>query len=188
MTDSSIHQPTDQPPLFDDATPSLRLFVGLMPDADVQRALHSHRARWRWPVRAWLPAPERFHMTLDFLGEVHADRLPALQAALASVAMPKMRLVLRRPEMWGVAVLRVEENAALRELHDRVVLQLWRLGFAARAEWTPHITLARKAGAAVAPSNAPPVCWSPEAFSLIWSRLGPVTQYRELGRYPVVAS
>ena len=57
--------------------PTRRLFIGLMPGADVRDALVEYQQRWYWgggaPTRS-----ERLHLTVHFLGEIDATREWAL--------------------------------------------------------------------------------------------------------------
>ncbi len=96
-----------------------------------------------------------------------------------------MHLSLRTAELWGVAVVRPDENAPLRELHGRLSLPLQRVGLRAgmSAKWTPHVTIARNVHGAVPPAAPPAVDWTARDFALIWSRFEPVAKYEVLRRY-----
>lgn len=170
--------------MLDPAVKTRRLFIGLVPGADVRQAIDTRRRQWPWPPKAQLPAAQCLHLTLNFLDEVPGDRLPELQETLARVPMHPFRLVLRRAECWRhVAVLRPEPSEALGELHDRLVLKLWRLGLPARAAWTPHVTVAREPDGALLPPDIAPVHWPVTAFSLVWSRRAPVARHEVLSCY-----
>ncbi len=172
-----------QLPLFEDDAPPLRLFVGLLPDPDLRRAIDRQRRRWQWPEGTNFPAARHLHLTLHFLGHVHADRVPALKHALADVPVHEMQLVLRAPERWEVAVLRTDEHEELRALHDRLAFRLRQLGLPARRAWTPHVTLARDIGNAAPPASAQPLRWTVRDFALVWSKRSPATQYEVLANY-----
>lgn len=172
-----------QLPLFDAAAPALRLFIGLLPDPGVRRAIDRQRRRWQWPAGTRFPPLRRLHLTLHFLGHVHADRVPTLKRALAEVPVHEMQLVLRAPERWHVAVLRTDEHDELRALHDRLALKLRELGLPAGTDWTPHVTLARDIGNAAPPASAEPLHWTVRDFALVWSKRSPVPHHDVLGRY-----
>ncbi|MFF2547382.1 RNA 2',3'-cyclic phosphodiesterase [Kitasatospora sp. NPDC058063] len=130
----------------------MRLFVAVLPPVEALQGLLDAVA----PLRE-LPGAERlrwtgvegWHLTLAFLGEVPAERLPELAAGLAAVAEvhPVHRLRIAGAGRFGDRVLwaGVEGQAwALRRLADAVT--------AATAEVTgatddyafhPHLTLAR---------------------------------------------
>ena len=165
--------------------PTRRLFIGLMPGADVRDALVDHQQRWYWgggaPTR-----PERLHLTVHFLGEIDATREQALRSALAGEEAVPFDLVLRTPECWsgGVAVLRPDAHSALHDLRARLAGRLLQAGIVShRTDFTPHVTLARGASNAAPPEAAPPVHWTVSDFALVWSRPGPPARYEVLDRY-----
>jgi 2'-5' RNA ligase len=135
----------------------------------VQAAIEGHRQRWQWPPDARLTPPSQLHLTLHFLGDVPADRLPQLQQALADVPLREMQLTLRTPELWMVAVLRPDENEALRDLRRRLAFTLAHLDLHTEADWTPHVTLARKVDGALPPDAGSPVAWTVRDFALVCS-------------------
>ena len=162
-----------------------RLFIGLMPGADVRDELIEHQRRWYWgggaPTR-----PDRLHLTVHFLGEIDATREWALRNALAGEEVASFDLVLRTPECWsgGVAVLRPDDHPALNDLHARLASRLLQAGIASqRADFKPHVTLARGAPNAAPPEATPPVRWTVSDFALVWSRPGPPARYEVLDRY-----
>ena len=122
-----------------------RLFVALdLPEA-AQRALASLR-EGAFDVR-WTP-PERYHLTLRFLGDVEAA--DAVAGALADVRARPFRLRLsglgvfpsaRKPR---VLIARAEAEPALEALHRRVEAALGLLGAEPDPKpFRPHVTLAR---------------------------------------------
>ena len=165
--------------------PTRRLFIGLMPDADVRDALIDHQLRWYWGLGA-PTRPERLHLTVHFLGEIDATREWVLRSALAGEEVAPFDLVLRTPECWsgGVAVLRPDEHPALHDLHARLAGRLLQAGIVShRADFKPHVTLARGAPNAAPPEATPPVRWTVRDFALVWSRPGPPARYEVLDRY-----
>ncbi len=84
----------------------LRLFVALPLDPSVRRALAEVQARWRKAGlrAAWTPPPN-LHLTLLFLGDTFAARLPALRAALdaAAAGIPPFRFEVRGLGSFGGA-------------------------------------------------------------------------------------
>ena len=125
--------------------------------------LCAHAQGWDWPASARRTRPERLHVTLHFIGNVPAARVPELREAL-QVAWGPRELVLDRPAVWpgGIAVL--EAQRVPREwaaLHSGLAEALRALDLPVESRpWRPHVTLARKAFGAHPPVQAQPVRWS----------------------------
>ena len=169
---------------------SRRLFIGLFPDASVRAAIDAQRTAWQWPPRCRLTQPQRIHLTLHFLGQVTSTQEAALRGALADVPMTRMALVLANPRLWRnrLAVLLVEPHQGLRALHSRLALEVQRAGLTpCTSAWRPHLTLGRDAPGARPPAAIEPIHWHVAQFALVWSRMGPVTRYQVLARYPAAA-
>ena len=175
---------------------NLRLFLALEPPDPVRRRLaaaqgelrsaggrHSDEIRW--------VAPDRMHLTLQFLGEVPEERLDAVRDAVARAAAASLPLRLevrgaggfpsaRRPRaIWGGVAGDLDGLQAL-------VLGLGRalepLGFPADGRsFTPHFTFGRSrngrgaaglGGAIAAAAAAEPVPWRAGEVVLFRSHLG----------------
>lgn len=75
-----------------------RLFLALTIPSEVRRQLHAARSRLQQslpPSAVRWVHPEQVHLTLRFLGEVPADRVPALETALRPVGAAFRPLGLR---------------------------------------------------------------------------------------------
>lgn len=174
------------------ATPdaSRRLFIGLFPDAAVRTAIEAQRAAWQWPPRCRLAQAQRIHLTLHFLGQVNSAQETGLREALADVPVTPMALVLAPHQLWRnrLAVLLVEPHRELQALHAQLALGVWRAGLTpCTAAWRPHLTIGRDAPGARPPAAIEPIHWHVAQFALVWSRMGPVTRYQVLARYPAAA-
>jgi 2'-5' RNA ligase len=163
-----------------------RLFIALWPDQGIRDALAQWRDNWTWPRQATPVKTDRLHVTLHFLGDVPADRLPALAAALATPFAP-FTLTLGESRLWphGIAVL---EPLAVPEpltiLHAELGRSLQRLGMATDARpYRPHVTMARRAAGAAPATAGPPVAWQVERFALMHSRPGAGGGYTTLHTY-----
>jgi RNA 2',3'-cyclic 3'-phosphodiesterase len=165
-----------------------RLFLALMPDASVLSALRDHVGSWHWPAGSRLTPAAQLHITLHFLGQVDAARQAVLQAALAQTRrFAPITLVLDTPQCWsrGLAVLLPAEHAALHALHERLAGTLKAVGFASeRGPWSPHVTLARRAGGAAPPVARTAIEWRVVSFALVWSRPSQAPRYQVLQQYP----
>ncbi len=162
----------------------MRLFVAI----DLPPAL---RTRLSWmasglPGARWV-APENYHVTLRFIGEVPAWRAEELDHALSTLRAPGFELQLSGVgafEKGGKVIslwAGVERNPALDHLQSKVETALHRAGLdSERRRFTPHVTLARVEGVPEAKivtwvqsnnlfrSDKVPV----EHFTLFRSRLG----------------
>jgi len=149
-----------------------RLFLGLWPGPEEHAALRQHLAQWQWPPPARRTPPERLHITLHFIGDVPADRVPLLRRELA-VPWAGCTLRLDRAEVWpgGIAVLEAQTVPdALADLQARLAEALVRLELPVESRrYRPHVTLARKARGAKPPA-ADAIRWTaPPAYLLLRS-------------------
>lgn len=168
------------------ATDSARLFLALVPGADVTAALAIHRDQWHWPADAARYAPEDWHVTLHFIGLVAQQRKDELRAGLAVPMLP-FELRLGQPELWphGLAVLCPEAvPEGLQQLHTRLGQALQRLGLKTDARpYRPHITLARHAQDAQPPLQRFLFDWPVEGYALMESTGQAPQRYRVLQHY-----
>ncbi|MCG2595073.1 RNA 2',3'-cyclic phosphodiesterase [Ramlibacter sp. XY19] len=137
--------------------PPWRLFLGLWPSPATRAAIVEHAQAWHWPDAARRTLDERLHITLHFIGDVDADRVPALRDGLRC-DWPGCTLELDRCEVWpgGIAVLEAGTvPPALAGLHACLGDALKRLDLPVETRrFRPHVTLARKAQNARPPASA----------------------------------
>lgn len=168
-------------------TTTSRLFIALWPDDAVRADLARRRDAWTWPRSASPVKTERLHVTLHFLGDVERERIPALADAL-SVPFTPFSLAFARPELWphGIAVLEPDEvPTEMLHLHARLAKALTGEGIALDARaYSPHVTLARRAGNTTPPPAATPVSWHINGYRLMESTPGPDGGYTTLRAYP----
>lgn len=149
-----------------------RLFLALWPDDAVRRGVHEHARAWAMPPGSGRYGPADWHVTLHFLGSVLTQRVPEIAAGV-DVPLEPFELVLDQPLIWprGLAVLCASEvPQALKSLHDR-------LGRALRGvhqtvelrPHRPHLTLARRADAAIPPMAPVLVVWPVRSLVLVVS-------------------
>lgn len=187
---------TQKPPRAS-ADVRMRVFVAIELSDDAKRALaaliQSLRSRRIDGLR--LVRPEGIHLTLKFLGNIDASRVPRIAAALAAASArhTPFRLTLTAPGFFPNAdrarVLWIGVGGELRPLIDlqRDVDQtLAALGFAAeKRPFNPHLTIARmrdnaaradrrRAADALAAYPLPPgIAVNANAVSLMQSELRP---------------
>jgi 2'-5' RNA ligase len=188
----------------------IRLFVAVELEGPALRALAEAQSQLRrrgLEGLRWVRA-EGIHLTLKFLGETPAGRVPAIEAALAEAVrgIPPHTVSLnglgtfggrRNPRVVWVDV--VGEVETLHRLQQRVDLALGRIGFPREdRNFSPHLTLARVRPEAArdlaepiaralehveAPSAEVPV----RELSLMRSTLGPGgAVYARLAAFPLV--
>lgn len=161
-----------------------RLFIALWPDSAERAALAAWRDAWTWPRHATPVRTERLHATLHFLGEVPAERIAPLTAALQVPAAP-FTLELGQCALWphGIAVLEpAGVPQELLKLHDSLGQVLRGLALPVDPRpYRPHVTMARRAANAVAPGSGPRIRWPVGHYALVSSADG----YTVLQRYPL---
>jgi RNA 2',3'-cyclic 3'-phosphodiesterase len=169
-----------------DAAKPLRLFIALWPGDELRRAIASWQLAWSWPPRAALVKPERLHLTLHFLGDVPADRLPRLVRALTARAEP-FTLALGQGEVWsnGVALLRPETTPpVLVRLHAALRSGLEQLQLPVEPRpYRAHVTLARRAHGAIPPPQGPGLRWRIDSGYVLVRSLPGGAGYEVLRRF-----
>ncbi len=134
----------------------IRTFIAIELDDALHRALADLQAQLKRERAAryirWV-APANIHVTLKFLGDVDADRIPALQRAIidACIDTPPFTLTLsdvgtfpnnRRPNVVWVGASGQVETAA--RLANKIDDACTTLGFAREDRpFMPHLTLGR---------------------------------------------
>jgi 2'-5' RNA ligase len=164
----------------------LRLFLALWPEPALRPRLAAYRDDWRWPAGAKPVAEATLHLTLHFIGAFARARLAELTAALAAVPVDRMVLRPADAEVWkgGIAVLRIDGDAALADLHGRLGAVLTSTGIALDTRpFAPHVTLARKAARAEPPPGGAAFEWRANSFVLAESIPGGPARYEVLRRF-----
>lgn len=170
--------------------PTLRLFFALWPPPAVAAALQRvateiARSGGR-PMRV-----ETLHMTLDFVGAIAADRLPALIAAAAGIRAPGFTLSLDRLEYVrrkGIVWIACSESPpALAALASDLKASLRRdCGLDPEPRFLAHVTLLRNVHAAPSLPAVPPLAWPVRDFLLVRSETRPQgAHYTEVARWPL---
>ena len=187
----------------------LRLFVAVDLPEDVREALHRLQSDLRQQELSGLRwvRPEGVHLTLKFLGETPAERVPAIEGALATALLgtEPFRLALGEPGTFGgrrgprVVWLDITGDVQrLRGLQAAVERAMVGVGFAPEErQYSPHLTLARvpqppRPGTAERDSRAleavepPRVEFEVREIVLIRSRLQPGgAEYERLAGFPL---
>lgn len=169
------------------------LFFALVPDDAMRRQMArtvEHLRSTHAPHGRWLK-PERYHLTLHFLGtfsDLPAERIASACKAAEAVGVPAFDLMLDRAGHFsqGIGWLGCAQTGApLQRLWEelRKALAHARIGVQGHAAFKPHVTVLRDARNAWAEQPIEPVTWSVREFMLIDSVLGSHSEYRTLGRW-----
>ena len=167
-----------------------RLFFAIWPDDRVLRDLEK-TCRALGIDQGRPVAPENFHITLLFLGEVDNDAIESLKRMAAGIKAEPCELVLDRLEHWvRPAVLclvasQIPESLAM--LVNELRKGARRLGFnPEKRPFRPHLTLARKVRRRVVGRDIEPVCWPVREIVLVKSERDPEgSRYTILARWPL---
>ena len=175
--------------------PPHRLFFALWPEPALRAALaatadallqaHPNDGR---RLRA-----DRYHLTLQFLGDVEAlhrdDVVARANGAAARVDSPAFDLVLDQAggfanaRVWWLAPGTVPDG--LRQLWDALGLALRQAGQKPKASpgFSPHLTLVRDVAARLPATPVAPLRWRVDRFVLVDSQ--PPRPYRIVGEWPL---
>jgi 2'-5' RNA ligase len=181
------------------AVPARRLFFALWPDDSQRRALE-HAAAKAIRHSGGRPVPvTNLHVTLAFLGNVAAARLPELQrmareqaARLApdAPAIFEFARLAHWKEAQILCALAAEPSPSASALAMALQEAAAALGLSPdRKPFQAHVTLARKVVRPAALLKLHPVVWRFDAFALIDSRTepsGPV--YSVVDSYPLITT
>lgn len=129
----------------------MRLFIAIaLPAPAASRLAEELQVVQRLaPQLRWMK-PETWHMTLQFLGNVTAERTESLIEHLESVKQARFSLKFARLECFdraGALVALLRTNPALDSLRTAISQATSQLGFVEESRpFTPHITVARWKG------------------------------------------
>jgi 2'-5' RNA ligase len=172
------------------AVPLRRIFFALWPDEATRAALRRATRALQRHCGGKPVAPEGFHLTLAFLGNVPEERCAALVAAAAGLELPPLTLTLDRIGYFQEAqVLWIGPSVDPEPLRD-FVARLWRALDAADVPadirpFHPHVTIARKVAAPRGLGPPRPVSWPLTGFTLLESETRPQgAQYRPVAEFP----
>ena len=180
-----------------------RLFVGVELPESVRTAIHDATASWRGslPAFRWT-RPDALHLTIVFIGNVDAEHVHAIEAAVeaAAAALAPVPTGLTRlgmfPERGGARVLWVgldDPDGGLVRVASAVAAPLDAFLESDERPYHPHITIARTRRPAAVPAafpdgQVPAARWTIDALTLFRSHLGAGgPRYERLGRWSLQA-
>lgn len=171
-----------------------RLFFALWPDETLRAAIAAavRAAAGREMLTGARIAPERYHLTLLFLGELDAGDAAAAQQAAQTVRAEPFRFTLdqlgyfRRAKVLWLGPQATPAPLAALGARLREAMRAARVPHD-RAELTPHLTCLRKVNRAIRPAAIDPIHWPVKEFVLVHSILSDYPEYRVLARWPLGA-
>lgn len=169
----------------------MRLFIGISVPPSIQTTVYHAAAQLAVVTSGQFVPPERYHITLAFLGQRGEDDLPMLQTILHETAADSAAFpvtvagfdqFVRKSIIYAV----IEQNEALATLCGTLRSRLSSAGEAFDPQpFTPHITLARKALLPADVPAPPPVSFSAEALTLFHSmRVDGILRYLPIFSVP----
>lgn len=168
-----------------------RLFFALWPDAATRAALDGMAQVLREQCGGRAMKAFNIHLTLVFLGNVAAQRIPELCALAAAVTAPEFELAVDRVAFWphNRIVWAGTETCpdGLQRLVALLEDGLRSAGFRFDARpYVPHITLLRNARAAPPAWSGAGIRWQIPDFALVQSlRRDNATVYEVVQRWPL---
>ncbi len=136
----------------------MRLFIGLELNDEARAALAAARASWEPTVRARFYEPDRYHLTLAFLGEVDPERVPLLENTMRRAVWTPFAMEAGEPGSFpgGALFYGVKRPApGLFAAREAVAEALRADGWSFDDKpFRPHITVARQAKG----FGEPPAC------------------------------
>lgn len=155
----------------------MRLFFAAFPDSETQRRVSAAVQALKLPAAAKHLPPEKYHMTVIFLGEVPDGKLRAIHQIGEAGRAGCIALRFDRWEYWKRARTVVASASELPEplahLRANLAADLARRGVAFDDKpLRPHITVARKLAQAPVLPELSQFSWTLRAFSLVSSPPG----------------
>ncbi len=175
----------------------MRLFFALWPDATTRNALAATARQFKQACGGRTPPADNLHLTLAFLGNVPANRLPELRVVADAVMAEPFELDLTSAGFWraqGLAwVAPLDSPPELTTMHEQLTDVLRQHGFhTERRAFKPHVTLLRDAVAPPPPSLTDGMMrmhWPVRNFVLACSEPAPRgVRYRLIGTWPLNAA
>ncbi|WP_460734120.1 RNA 2',3'-cyclic phosphodiesterase [Lysobacter tyrosinilyticus] len=170
--------------------------MGLLPDEHVRQRMTDEVGRLRvaHDVQGRWIKPDRYHMTLHFLGafsEVPEELVSRACQGVAELRMPEFDLVLDRVGHFaqGVGWLGCAQiDVRLQQLWEGLRMALTRehVRIQGHAAFKPHVTVLRDARQGLPAGPIDPIVWPVRDFALIDSQLGSRNEYVVVQRWSLL--
>lgn len=167
---------------MDTGTPTDRLFFAVRPDAAARQRIDvlAHRLHDELGLQGHPAGPERYHVTLNFLGDHAGLPQPLIEQAARcaeAAAVPAFEVCFDRVASFARArrsplvLLGGAGTAGLSTLEAALAGPLRALVDGPRRRYTPHLTLLRD-DRVIAERFIEPIAWPAREFVLVHSVLG----------------
>lgn len=130
----------------------MRLFIAIAFDEETKSAIAEVQQNLRQLDRlANFTLRENLHMTLAFLGEIPAGRIPDIEDAMRRTEVLPMELVFDRVgafhrDGYDTCWIGLKPNRTLEKMQSALSQNLLQVGFSLeKRRFKPHLTIARKA-------------------------------------------
>jgi len=170
------------------------LYYALWPGRAIAERCIEHAVMLQAAVGGRVTRVDSVHMTLAFLGDVDATRMPELHSPPPTIATEQFMLDIDRIGVWhhngiGWVAPRVTPES-LAELQGRLSDWLQSIGLPLEQRpFRPHVTLLRKATGKVDTVPIESIRWPIDEYVLVQSiPCESGTRYEIRGRFPLVAS
>jgi len=155
----------------------VRLFFALWPEEALRRSLARLAAEVAARAQGKAVPAAKLHMTLAFLGEVAAGRLPAAVDAASRVKGAAFELAMDEVGSFSAAhvawVGSVAGHPACSALQSDLAAQLRREGFELESRpFAAHVTLVRRIVRPIGREAVAPIAWPVRDFALVVSDTG----------------
>jgi 2'-5' RNA ligase len=170
----------------------VRLFFAVWPEVETRERITQAARALRLQPEADAAAPNNYHMTLAFVGEVAAAQVPILQQIGGTRRIPAFSVRFDVYEYWpkpAVIVAAAREipsslELLWQELHRELAERQWALK---PKRLRPHVTLARKVCQEPVLQAMSPFVWRAGAFSLVRSGMeGAQSVYTVVDTWPLL--
>jgi 2'-5' RNA ligase len=155
----------------------VRLFFALLPDADTTNRLTRTRENLQLSCGAQLLAPQNYHVTLAFTGEVCEADVAGYRELGAALTVPSCPITLDACEYWRpsqAVVFAARDNPPeLATLVNELRASIARArAWSADERWRAHATVARKVVQAPVLKAMSSISWMSRSFALMRSESG----------------
>ena len=167
-----------------------RVFFALWPERAIQARLAQHAQSLHSRVGGRITEEASIHLTLVFVGNIKQEALESLSKAAAAVEFEPFALSIERTGCWPHNQIAWLAPSSVPMSLRSLVSQLQTMVRAAGVEpdqrdYTPHITVARKAKCNGFDPMVEAIAWPVEDFVLVRSQLGQRgSRYEVVGRWP----
>ncbi len=177
---------------MNNSTNTARVFFALWPTPDERGKFCTWQQMLQAQCGGRIMRPETLHVTLVFLGEVPANRMPTLLSLAEKISTGCFQLYFDEVKYWehnhilyaATDTVPTALICLVQELELRLTLNQFAFD---QREYHPHVTLLRNVPPLTfVPQQEPKIEWNNHYFVLLQSNSnGGVAHYRILGRYPL---